>query len=78
MKIAGPPKAVANLQIKGPTGPKGPGGPTGHKGPTGPKGPPGINGSKLMNYTNDAAAAIGGVPLHGFYRNGSVVYVRVS
>lgn len=28
-------------------------------------------------YANDAAAAAGGVPLNGFYRNGSVVQVRV-
>lgn len=32
----------------------------------------------LSNYANDAAAAIGGVPVAGLYRNGSVVMVRVS
>ena len=32
----------------------------------------------LGNYANDAAAAIGGVPVNGIYRNGSVLMVRVS
>lgn len=32
----------------------------------------------LPNYANDAAAAIGGVPVGGLYRNGSVVMYRVS
>lgn len=32
----------------------------------------------LGNYTNDAAAATGGVPLGGLYRNGSVLMVRVA
>lgn len=82
MKVAGPPKTI--LKAGGPTGPighKGPTGqkgPTGHKGPTGPKGPPGIEGSKLVNYPNDTAAANGGVPMYGFYRNGSIVQVRIS
>jgi len=31
----------------------------------------------LSNYANDAAASAGGVPLYGFYRNGSVVMQRV-
>lgn len=31
----------------------------------------------LPNYVNDAAAAAGGVPLYGFYRNGSIVMQRV-
>ena len=31
----------------------------------------------LKNHANDAAAAAGGVPLYGFYRNGSVVMQRV-
>ena len=30
------------------------------------------------NYANDAAAAAGGVPVGGLYRNGSVVQIRVS
>lgn len=32
----------------------------------------------LSNYTNDAAAALGGIPVNGLYRNGSVVQIRVS
>ena len=32
----------------------------------------------LPNYANDAAAASGGVPVGGLYRNGSVVMYRVS
>lgn len=32
----------------------------------------------LSNYVDDAAAALGGVPLGGFYRTASVVKVRVS
>ena len=32
----------------------------------------------LPNYANDTAAASGGVPIGGLYRNGSVVQVRVS
>jgi hypothetical protein len=32
----------------------------------------------LGNFVNDAAAAAGGVPVGRFYRNGSVVMVRVS
>jgi hypothetical protein len=31
----------------------------------------------LSNYANDAAAAAGGVPVNGLYRNGSVVQIRV-
>ena len=31
----------------------------------------------LSDYANDTAAAAGGVPLYGFYRNGSVVMQRV-
>lgn len=30
------------------------------------------------NYANDAAAATGGVPIGGVYRNGSALMVRVS
>jgi hypothetical protein len=30
------------------------------------------------SYANDAAAAVGGVPIGGFYRNGSVVQIRVA
>lgn len=33
--------------------------------------------SGLGNYVDDAAAAAGGVPVEGMYRNGSVVMVRV-
>jgi len=32
----------------------------------------------LPNYGNDSAAAAGGVAVNQFYRNGSVVQVRVS
>ena len=32
----------------------------------------------LPNFANDAAAATGGVPVGGMYRNGSVLMVRVS
>lgn len=34
--------------------------------------------TNLGNYANDAAAATGGVPVGGVYRNGSVLQVRVS
>lgn len=37
----------------------------------------GIKPATLGNYANDAAAAAGGVPVGYFYRNGSVVMVRV-
>lgn len=32
----------------------------------------------LQNFANDAAAAIGGILIGEFYRNGSIVMVRVS
>ena len=32
----------------------------------------------LGNYVNDAAAAAGGVPIGGAYRNGSVLMIRVA
>ena len=32
----------------------------------------------LVNAANDSAAATAGVPVNGFYRNGSVVMVRVT
>jgi hypothetical protein len=35
-------------------------------------------GQPLKNFANDAAAAAGGVPINGFYRNGSVVQIRVT
>jgi hypothetical protein len=38
------------------------------------------NGSVMQastSYANDAAAAAGGVPIGGFYRNGSVIQVRI-
>lgn len=38
-----------------------------------PAAPPG-----LVNAANDAAAATAGVPIGGFYRNGSVVMIRVT
>jgi hypothetical protein len=34
--------------------------------------------ANIGNYANDAAAAGGGVPVGGIYRNGSVLQVRVS
>ena len=37
-----------------------------------------IDLSGLPNFANDAAAATGGVPVGGMYRNGSVLMVRVS
>ena len=39
--------------------------------------PASINVAALTNAANDAAAATAGVPLHGMYRNGSVLQVRV-
>ena len=39
--------------------------------------PSGENLAASTSYANDAAAAAGGVPIGGFYRNGSVVQVRV-
>lgn len=36
------------------------------------------SGGALGNYANDAAAAAGGVPIKGMYRNGSVLMVRVA
>ena len=37
-----------------------------------------ITASALGNYANDAAAAAGGVPVNGIYRNGSFLMVRVA
>lgn len=37
-----------------------------------------LSGQSLPNYVDDAAAAAGGVPLHGYYRNGSIVMQRVA
>jgi len=34
--------------------------------------------SLLGNFANDAAAAAGGVVIGGFYRNGSVLQIRVT
>jgi hypothetical protein len=31
----------------------------------------------LPNFVNDAAAAAGGVPINGYYRNGSIVMQRI-
>ena len=36
------------------------------------------SGALLGNFVNDAAAASGGVPIGGLYRNGSIVMVRVA
>ena len=36
-----------------------------------------IDGSTLGNYIDDAAAAVGGVPLYGLYRNGNIVLIRI-
>lgn len=38
-----------------------------------------ITHSNLLanNYANDAAAAAGGIPIGGLYRNGSVIQIRV-
>lgn len=33
---------------------------------------------QLINAANDSAAAAAGVPINGFYRNGSIVMVRVT
>ena len=38
---------------------------------------PFMSGGGLVNAANDTAAAAAGVPLHGMYRNGSIVMVRV-
>ena len=40
--------------------------------------PDGSNLAASTSYANDAAATIGGVPIGGFYRNGSVVQVRIT
>ena len=37
-----------------------------------------IDGTALGNFANDAAAATGGVSVGEFYRNGSIVMVRVA
>jgi hypothetical protein len=34
--------------------------------------------ANIQNFANDAAAASGGIPIGGIYRNGSVVQIRVS
>ncbi len=36
-----------------------------------------VNGLPAMNFANDAAAAIGGVPIGGLYHNAGVVRVRL-
>jgi hypothetical protein len=35
-------------------------------------------GTPLLNFIDDAHAAAGGVPINGFYRNGSAVMIRVT
>lgn len=37
-----------------------------------------ILGAALSNYVNDSAAESGGIPLYGYYRNGSIVMQRVT
>ena len=37
-----------------------------------------VNPGALPDYADDAAAAAGGVPVGGRYRNGSVLMVRVA
>jgi len=37
-----------------------------------------ITPSDVLNYATDAAAAAGGVPVGGLYRNGSVIQIRVT
>ena len=36
------------------------------------------SGEELPSFANDAAAAVGGVPLWGYYRTGSAVKQRIS
>jgi hypothetical protein len=38
----------------------------------------GTTAATLSDYADDVAAAAGGVPVGGLYRNGSVVQVRVT
>lgn len=38
----------------------------------------GVGGMTLTNAANDGAAAAAGVPIGAFYRNGSVVMIRVA
>lgn len=37
-----------------------------------------VGSNGLQNFANDAAAATGGIPVGGLYRNGSVVQIRVT
>jgi hypothetical protein len=37
-----------------------------------------VNLANVRNFANDAAAAAGGIPVGGIYRNGSVVQIRVA
>lgn len=37
-----------------------------------------ISSLTVGNYANDIAAAAGGVPINGIYRNGNVLQIRVS
>jgi hypothetical protein len=34
--------------------------------------------SSSLNYADDTAAAAGGVPLGGLYRNGNFILIRIS
>jgi hypothetical protein len=36
------------------------------------------NVGQNLNFANDAAAAIGGVPLYGLYRNGNFIMIRLT
>jgi hypothetical protein len=38
----------------------------------------GLEIGNLADFPTDAAAAVGGVPIHGLYRSGSTVRVRVT
>jgi hypothetical protein len=40
--------------------------------------PNGANLAASTSYANDTAAAAGGVPIGGWYRNGSVIQLRIS
>ncbi len=37
----------------------------------------GVNLNSIGNYADDAAAAAGGVPINGLYRNGNVIQIRI-
>jgi hypothetical protein len=37
-----------------------------------------VNLANVKNFANDAAAAAGGIPVGGIYRNGSIVQIRIA